>query len=185
MWTFESSLDFLLCFSNILSSLCSLIVLSWAGPARPHHVPSLFPLPYLSAICPSVASAGLTPISAPTFVHSGSLRSGYHLHSVHHDTQSWRLRSAPPSLCLSFNLASFHNHTPPLALPFRQQRVCYGCIVVHTLSPLLLSTTVGPQHSCPHHCLHIIVVPPQSCLLAFRLCLQHSCLIIWGHFCIF
>ena len=147
--------------------------MSYPGRAYPAHilVPNhLFPItaclgglrPPTFVIC---SLSWVNTHFGSTLVCSSSFRSGYHLHSTPHTPYSWRLRSAPPSLRLSFSWLHFIITHPRLLCLSGSS----GCVTV-----VLLST------SCPHSCFHgcwsptllsslpvlNIVVPPQSLLTA-------------------
>ena len=129
-----------------------------AGVARPHLY--------------FVASAGVTPISAPHLCTCGSLRSGYHLHSVHHAPYSYPLRSAITFAPFTFHLASSFHQSHPRHYPTGLAGVLFGS--------LLLST------SCSHSCLLVVGSPhPLSSDSCPQACFQLHRLIIWGIFRIF
>ena len=157
MWTLESSLDSIP-LSLILSSIIVLNQSASGGLARPHHVLIICSQSHvcLGRACPPtlsfVASAGVTPISAP---HCSQWLTPFRLspplRSPHDSILPGSLGSTFVRLTHGW-LHHFINHTPAIASGWRV--CCLAHYVVHTLPSSPAFTVVGPQHPCSH--LHVL-----------------------------
>ena len=122
-------------------------------PAPQSCSQSLFPIAcllggaYSAHICYFVASAGVTPISAPSTVCSIRFTSGCHLRFHSCSPQSYPLRSAvtfAPFTCMF----SFHSQHHPRHYPTGLAGVL-RIVFVHIPVPTPVLTVVGSPHPCP------------------------------------